>query len=90
LAGSLGGKAALACFLLAVPLLAQRRPAPPVTQGPPPGDWQSAGRDYALTRYSPLDQISTANVAQLRPVWSFSTGALRGHEGNPLVVGSMM
>jgi alcohol dehydrogenase (cytochrome c) len=90
LAGSLGGKAALACFLLAVPLLAQRRPAAPVTQGPPPGDWQSAGRDYALTRYSPLDQISTANVAQLRPVWTFSTGALRGHEGNPLVVGSMM
>ena len=90
LAGCLGAKAALACFLLAIPTAAQRRPAPPVTGGPPAGDWQSAGRDYALTRYSPLDQISTANVAQLRPVWSFSTGALRGHEGNPLVVGPLM
>ena len=88
--GYLGGRAALACFLLTAPLVAQRRPAPPAADGPPPGDWQSAGRDNALTRYSPLDQISTGNVSQLRPVWSFSTGALRGHEGNPLVVGSLM
>jgi PQQ-dependent dehydrogenase (methanol/ethanol family) len=89
-AGCLGGKAALACVLLTVPLMAQRRPAPAAPSGPPPGDWQSAGRDNALTRYSPLDQITTANVAQLRPAWTFSTGALRGHEGNPLVVGSLM
>lgn len=85
-----GGLTALAWILLALPLTAQRRPAPAVPAGPPPGDWQSAGRDNALTRYSPLDQITTANVAQLRPVWSFSTGALRGHEGNPLVVGALM
>jgi glucose dehydrogenase len=52
----------------------------------PKGDWWMTGRDYALTRFSPLDQISTSNVSQLRPVWSFSTGVLRGHEGNPLVV----
>lgn len=48
------------------------------------------GRDYGLTRYSPLDQITTGNAAQLRLVWSFSTGTTRAHEGNPLVVGSMM
>ena len=87
LAGRLVG---LALVVLAAPLIAQRRPAPTVPAGPPPGDWRSAGRDDGLTRYSPLDQITTANVAQLRPVWSFSTGALRGHEGNPLVVGPLM
>jgi PQQ-dependent dehydrogenase (methanol/ethanol family) len=56
----------------------------------PPGEWHLPGRDYALTRASPLAQITTANVAALRPVWSFSTGALRAHEGNPLVVGAVM
>lgn len=89
-AGGLGGCAALACLVLTLPAVAQRRPAPQPPSGPPPGEWPSSGRDYSLTRYSALDQISTANVAQLRPVWTFSTGALRGHEGNPLVVGSMM
>ncbi len=59
-------------------------------QGPPPGDWRSTGGDLALTRYSPLDKITTANVAQLKPVWSFSTGSLRGHEGNPLVAAGTM
>jgi lanthanide-dependent methanol dehydrogenase len=80
---------------LSVPLLRRsgvqrRRPAPPAGAGPPAGEWQTSGRDHALTRYSPLDLISAANVAQLRPVWTFSTGSLRGHEGNPLVVGSTM
>jgi PQQ-dependent dehydrogenase (methanol/ethanol family) len=77
---------------LSVPagLGAQRVPGPAVPSGPPAGEWQSAGRDAAVTRFSPLDQISTANVGQLRPVWSFSTGALRAHEGNPLVVGSTL
>jgi PQQ-dependent dehydrogenase (methanol/ethanol family) len=90
LAACLGGMAALPFFALTTSLTAQRRPAPPVVAGPPAGDWQSAGRDYALTRYSPLDQISTSNVGQLRPVWTFSTGSLRGHEGSPLVVGPVM
>jgi PQQ-dependent dehydrogenase (methanol/ethanol family) len=89
-AARLAGTAALACFALALPLTAQRTPVPPAVKGPPPGEWSSAGRDNALTRYSPLDQVSTANVGQLRPVWSFSTGSLRGHEGNPLVVGALM
>ena len=54
------------------------------------GEWTMTGRDYSLQRFSPLKQITTSNVAELRPVWSFSTGTLRGHEGNPLVVGNVM
>jgi PQQ-dependent dehydrogenase (methanol/ethanol family) len=68
---------------------AQRRPVPaPPTL--PPGEWASAGRDPALTRFSPLDQISAATVGSLRPVWTFSTGVLGPHEGNPLVIGSVL
>jgi lanthanide-dependent methanol dehydrogenase len=49
-----------------------------------------AAKDYASTRYSGLDQISTANVAQLKLAWTFSTGTLTGNEGAPLVVGDTL
>jgi PQQ-dependent dehydrogenase (methanol/ethanol family) len=60
------------------------------TLNAPEGDWQTTGRDYSLQRFSPLNQITTANVGGLKAAWSFSTGTLRGHEGNPLVVGNVM
>jgi len=56
----------------------------------PPGEWRSQARDYANTRYSPLAQITPANVAQLKMAWTFSDGAQFGHEGAPLVVGDTM
>ena len=52
--------------------------------------WVLPGKNHAATRYSSLDQITADNVGNLRQVWSFSTGALRGHEGQPLVVDSTM
>lgn len=68
---------------------AQTPPAsPPATS--PDGQWTMPARDYAATRYSPLAQITTANAARLRAVWSFSTGVLGGHEGQPLVVGQTL
>jgi alcohol dehydrogenase (cytochrome c) len=57
---------------------------------PAPGQWLSTGRTYDLQRYSPLNQITTANVATLKASWTMSTGVLRGHEGNALVIGSVM
>ena len=60
------------------------------TLNAPEGDWFITGRDYSLQRYSPLKQITTANVKDLKAAWTFSTGTLRGHEGNPLVVGNVM
>ena len=57
---------------------------------PRPGEWTLPGRDYAGTRYSPLDQITAANAGNLRLAWSFSTGFARGFEGQPLVVAGMM
>ncbi|GJE41728.1 methanol/ethanol family PQQ-dependent dehydrogenase [Methylobacterium soli] len=46
--------------------------------------------DYANTHFSALDQIEAGNVSRLKVAWTFSTGVLRGHEGAPLVVGSVM
>jgi len=55
-----------------------------------PNQWVMPSGNYAATRYSELNQITKDNVNNLRPVWSFSTGVLRGHEGGPLVVGDVM
>jgi lanthanide-dependent methanol dehydrogenase len=52
--------------------------------------WVTPGKNYSATRYSSLHQINAQNVGKLREAWDFSTGALRGHEGQPLVVGSTM
>ena len=55
-----------------------------------PKQWALPTGDYANLRYSPLKQITTENVHQLAPAWTFSTGVLRGHEGAPLVIGDVM
>jgi PQQ-dependent dehydrogenase (methanol/ethanol family) len=47
-------------------------------------------KDHASTRYSGLAQINSRNATTLRPVWTFSTGVLAGHEGQPLVVDGTM
>jgi PQQ-dependent dehydrogenase (methanol/ethanol family) len=54
------------------------------------GEWSLPARDYASSRYSPLAQITSANAKNLHVAWTFSTGVLRGHEGQPLVVGNTM
>lgn len=53
-------------------------------------NWAMPTGDYANTRYSKLDQINAGNVGSLKVAWTFSTGVLRGHEGNPLVIGNTM
>src|SRR4029079_10929148 len=54
------------------------------------GQWTMPAKNYASTRYSPLNQITTANVANLRVTSTFSTGTLHGHEAAPLVVNNTM
>ncbi|MDQ2670515.1 MAG: PQQ-dependent dehydrogenase, methanol/ethanol family [Gemmatimonadota bacterium] len=60
------------------------------TTGAAEGEWVRAARDYENTRFSPLDQITTANAASLEVAWSFSTGVNRGQEAAPVVVGTTM
>jgi PQQ-dependent dehydrogenase (methanol/ethanol family) len=54
------------------------------------GEWPMAARDYANTRFSPLDQINTANVRNLKVAFTFSTEVDRGQEAAPIVVGNTM
>jgi quinohemoprotein ethanol dehydrogenase len=50
-----------------------------------PEDWVSYGATPGETRYSPLQQINAANVAQLHPVWSYEVGrGGGGQEATPL------
>src|SRR5690606_16680625 len=62
----------------------------PAVELPDDGEWHMPARDYASTRYSGLDQITTDNVADLELAWTFSTGVLRGHEAAPIVVNNTM
>jgi quinoprotein glucose dehydrogenase len=49
-------------MFLALPLFAQ---------SPAPGDWPRYGRDLTSTRFSPLTQITTGNVARLTTAWTY-------------------
>jgi lanthanide-dependent methanol dehydrogenase len=54
------------------------------------GDWSRPAKDYASTRYAPLDQITPESVRQLGIKATFSTGVVAGHEAAPLVVNNTM
>jgi len=54
------------------------------------GDWPIAAHDPQNTRYSPLAEITAANVAKLAPAWTFSLGTDKGQEGVPIVADDTM
>ena len=56
---------------------------------PKRGEWVSYNGGLDGNRYSPLDQITTANVKQLQPQFLFSPGG-EGLEGTPLVMDGIM
>jgi PQQ-dependent dehydrogenase (methanol/ethanol family) len=55
-----------------------------------PNEWVMSAGNYANHRYSELTDINKDNVKDLNMAWSFSTGVLRGHEGNSLVIGDTL
>src|SRR6186997_876784 len=59
-------------------------------QKPADGDWLMIRRSYDGWGYSPLDQITPANVSRLEPAWVFSTGVSSGHEAAPIVNNGVM
>jgi quinoprotein glucose dehydrogenase len=59
---------AVAAALVVCVLLVQTGVAQQVIRA---GDWPLYSRDLASTRFSPLTQINTQNVAQLRQAWSY-------------------
>jgi alcohol dehydrogenase (cytochrome c) len=78
----------------ALPAPPAARDYPPVTatrlRAPGDGEWLMNRRTYDGWGYSPLAQITSGNVGRLQPVWTFSTGALNGHESALLVNGDVM
>jgi quinoprotein glucose dehydrogenase len=57
-------------------------------------DWPAYGATYAARRYSPLTQITTANVGKLERAWEFRTGDTPekdwGAETTPIKVGNRL
>lgn len=71
-------------MLAALPLGAQPK-------GASGADWPSYGGTHAAWRYSALDQINTANVKNLVPVWAFQTGDYQqGLQSTPIVVDGVL
>ncbi len=98
--GALSGIASAVMALLAA-LAAQQAPLPASLQNyklvsadrlkkPEDGDWLMPRRTYDGWGYSPLSQITPANVQDLQPVWVFSTGVANGHEAPPIVNNGVM
>lgn len=59
-------------------------------RAPAPEDWLMWRRTYDSAGFSPLDQIETSNVADLRVAWSRPLGRSPSQEGSPLVHDGVM
>src|SRR5262245_3266439 len=57
---------------------------------PEDGNWLMFRRSYDGWGFSPLAQITPANVARLQLVWSLSTGQIEGHPAPPIVHNGVM
>jgi quinohemoprotein ethanol dehydrogenase len=55
-----------------------------------PGNWMVHGRTYNEQRFSPLQQINTQNVSQLKLAWFHDLDTHRGQEATPLVIDGVM
>ncbi|AGH49863.1 quinoprotein glucose dehydrogenase [Sphingomonas sp. MM-1] len=53
----------------------------PIDTSGPTADWRFYGGDADATHYSPATQITTANVAGLKPAWTYHIGKLDVPEG---------
>jgi quinoprotein glucose dehydrogenase len=83
------GKAGAVLALLAVPAVAFAVPAAE--------EWRTYGHDYGDSRYSPLAQITPANVAGLKPAWTYhmrpadrTARGFASSQNTPLVVNGVM
>jgi glucose dehydrogenase len=65
-----------------------------VLHGNGPNDWPGFGNDPGGTKYSPLTQITPANVTKLAIAWTYDTGekggGFRGWSVTPLVIDNVM
>jgi glucose dehydrogenase len=71
----------------ATPAAAPSSP-PPARAAVAPGDWPLINRDLNANRFSPLIEITAANVATLAPSWTYELGG--NSTAVPVVVGGVM
>jgi alcohol dehydrogenase (cytochrome c) len=89
---------ALGCAIALLPcFVAAQQPVTnysPVTDArllnPEPHNWLMYRGTYDGHGYSPLEQINPGNVKKLRPVWSFSSELVEGHQAPPIVNNGIM
>jgi quinohemoprotein ethanol dehydrogenase len=55
-----------------------------------PQNWLTTGHDYGDTRFSPLREITDANVHRLGLAWYYDLDTHRGQEATPVVVDGVM
>ncbi|MFC3713602.1 PQQ-dependent dehydrogenase, methanol/ethanol family [Sphingoaurantiacus capsulatus] len=55
-----------------------------------PQNWLTHGGTYDEQRFSPLTQVTDANVGQLKLAWSYDLDTNRGQEATPIVVDGVM
>jgi alcohol dehydrogenase (cytochrome c) len=55
-----------------------------------PGNWLTYSGNYQAHRYSPLREITAANVGGLKPLWVYQLGEKGGFETSPVVVDGIM
>jgi lanthanide-dependent methanol dehydrogenase len=79
-----------AAFLCGTSHAADRRGRPNPVPASADSEWRMPAKDFAGTRFSALTDITPQKASSLHPVWTFSTGVLGGHEGQPLVVDGVM
>ncbi|HKH72758.1 MAG TPA: PQQ-binding-like beta-propeller repeat protein, partial [Vicinamibacterales bacterium] len=73
------------------PLLRDYRPVTAERlKNPEDDNWLMIRRTYDGWGFSPLTQLTPANVARLRPAWVFSTAEARVHQAAPIVNGGVM
>ncbi len=53
-------------------------------------NWLQIRGNYEGWLHSRLDQITSGNVGNLQPVWSFATGVDEGHQAPPIVNDGVM
>ena len=79
-------KKGLICFFI-IPFLIAACSAPE----PQTVNWDAAGGNEGQTKYSPLSQINTKNVPQLKQAWVYHSGNPAGNiQCNPLVIDGVM
>ena len=72
------------------PLLAQVSSTRLANTAAEPGQWLTYSGSYRSERFSPLTQISTENVARLRPVWVYQPPGTGSLETTPVVADNIM